>query len=238
MSDPVLLVEDLASGYGDVVALHGVSLSVLPNSITVLLGSNGAGKSTFLRTVAGLLPIRGGRIVFSGGDIGGCRSDQRVDRGIVLVPEGRLIFPQMTVEENLRLGAFSPRARALRDDGFERSYALFPRLKERRHQMGGTLSGGEQQMLALARGLMARPQLLLLDEPTLGLAPVISIMIFEVIKSLKAAGLTILLAEQDVRRTLQIADRGYVLENGRLAMSGSGAELLTDPRIGTAYLGI
>ncbi|TAK47285.1 MAG: ABC transporter ATP-binding protein [Xanthobacteraceae bacterium] len=234
----VLEAEDLAAGYGDVIALHGVSLTVAPNSITVLLGSNGAGKSTFLRTIAGLLPTRRGHIVFSGQDITSCRSDQRVDLGIVMVPEGRLIFPQLTVEENLKLGAFSPRARTRQAEGLDQAYVMFPRLKERRSQMGGTLSGGEQQMLALARGLMARPQLLLLDEPTLGLAPVMATMIFETIKQLKASGLTILLAEQDVRRTLEIADQGYVLESGKLAMSGSGAELIADQRIGSAYLGI
>jgi branched-chain amino acid transport system ATP-binding protein len=238
MSAPMLAVDGLVAGYGNMLALHGVSLTVAPNSITVLLGSNGAGKSTFLRTVAGLLPARRGSTVFAGEDIFHCRSDQRVDRGIVLVPEGRLIFPQMTVEENLRLGAFAPRARARMAEGLKRAYAMFPRLQERRDQLGGTLSGGEQQMLALARGLMAWPRLLLLDEPTLGLAPVVARTIFSTISALKEAGLTILLAEQDVRSTLQIADRGYVLESGVLAMAGSGTDLLADQRIGTAYLGI
>jgi len=238
MTAPILAVEDMVAGYGDVVALHGVSLTVASNSITVLLGSNGAGKSTFLRAIAGLLPARRGRITFEGQIITRYRSDQRVERGIVLVPEGRLIFPHMTIEENLRLGAFAPPARAHLAEGLERAYGMFPQLKARRHQLGGTLSGGEQQMLALARGLMARPRLLLLDEPTLGLAPVVAIAIFETIKAFKAAGQTILLAEQDVRRTLQIADQGYVLESGSRALAGSGAELLADPRIGAAYLGI
>jgi len=238
MSAPLLDIADLVAGYGDVMAVHGVSLRVEPNSVTALLGSNGAGKSTLLRAVAGLLPSRRGRILFKGEDIGRCRSDQRVEQGIVLVPEGRLIFPQLTVEENLRLGAFVAHARARLADGLENAYAMFPRLKERRLQQGGTLSGGEQQMLALARGLMARPCLLLLDEPTLGLAPMAAATIFKTIETLKAAGLTVLLAEQDVRRTLTLADQGYVLESGRGVMAGTGAELLADPKIGSAYLGI
>ena len=235
---PILEVEGLVAGYGDVLALHGMGLTVAAGSVTALLGSNGAGKTTCLRAIAGLLPARAGRIVFAGEDVTRWRSDQRVEGGIVLVPEGRLIFPHMTVEENLRLGAFAPRARGHLAEGMQRAYAMFPRLRERRRQLGGTLSGGEQQMLAVARGLMARPRLLLLDEPTLGLAPMAAAAIFETIAALRAAGLSILLAEQDVRRTLQRADRGFVLENGRTAMAGSGGELLADPRIGTAYLGI
>jgi branched-chain amino acid transport system ATP-binding protein len=238
VSEAALVLSDIVSGYGDVMALHGVSLAVRAGSVTALLGSNGAGKSTLLKTVAGLLTPRRGAISFEGNGIGGLRASERVERGIALIPEGRLIFPDMSVEENLRVGAFAPRARPHVGRGLERAYALFPRLKERRRQSGGTLSGGEQQMLALGRGLMAEPRLLLLDEPTLGLAPLIAQSIFAVIERLRADGLTILLAEQDARRTLAIADHGYVLESGFRVMDGSGADLLADPKINSAYLGL
>jgi branched-chain amino acid transport system ATP-binding protein len=234
----LLTLTEIVSGYGDVMALHGVSLVVREGSVTALLGSNGAGKSTLLKTVAGILTPRRGEIAFDGGIIGQQRASERVERGIVLIPEGRLIFPEMSVEENLRVGAFAPHARPHVVRGLERAYALFPRLAERRRQSGGTLSGGEQQMLALGRGLMAEPRLLLLDEPTLGLAPLIAQSIFTVIERLRADGLTILLAEQDARRTLAIADYGYVLESGTGVMEGSGAELLAEPKINSAYLGL
>jgi len=235
---PLLSLADIVSGYGDVLVLHGVSLDVAPGSITALLGSNGAGKTTLLKTIAGLIVARAGVMRFEGAEIGALRSSQRVEHGIVLVPEGRMIFPDMSVEENLRVGAFAPKARVGTARGLERVYAKFPRLKERRNQAGGTLSGGEQQMLALGRGLMAEPRLLLLDEPTLGLAPIVTRAIFDTIQELRGEGLTIFLAEQDARRTLAIADRAYVLENGRGVMAGTGAELLADPQINAAYLGI
>ena len=231
-------IVDLVSSYGDVLALHGVSCQVASGRVTALLGSNGAGKTTLLKTLAGLIAPRRGRILLEGAEISRVPSNQRVEQGIVLVPVGRMIFRDMTVEENLRIGAFAPHARRQIADGLEQIYSMFPRLRERRLQLGGTLSGGEQQMLAIGRGLMARPRLLLLDEPTLGLAPVIAQMIFEKIKELKATGLTIVLAEQDVRRTLGIADWAYVLESGRSVMEGTGTELLSSPSIRTAYLGI
>ena len=238
MSAPLLETRDLVSGYGEITALHGVSCRITAGKITAFLGSNGAGKSTLLKTLAGILAPRTGSILFDGVELVGTRSHRRVEQGIVLVPEGRLIFPQMTVEENLRIGAFVPHARRHTAAGLERVYALFPRLAERRRQPGGTLSGGEQQMLALGRGLMAEPRLLLLDEPTLGLAPMVAQSIFKTVEELNATGLTVLLAEQDVRRTLQIAHRAYVLENGRGVMEGEARALLADPKINAAYLGI
>jgi branched-chain amino acid transport system ATP-binding protein len=238
MTEASLELSDIVSGYGDVIVLHGVSLTVAKGSITALLGSNGAGKSTLLQTIAGLLMLRHGTLRFERTEIGAFASSRRVADGIVLVPEGRMIFPDMTVEENLRVGAFARKARSAVASRLDRVYAKFPRLKERRRQAGGTLSGGEQQMLALGRGLMAQPRLLLLDEPTLGLAPIVAQGIFETIQELRAEGLTILLAEQDARRTLTIADWGYVLENGKIVMGARGAELLADPQINAAYLGI
>ncbi|MDH3233598.1 MAG: ABC transporter ATP-binding protein [Alphaproteobacteria bacterium] len=233
-----LQISGLVCGYGAMMAVQGVDLEVRRGEITALLGSNGAGKSTTLRAISGLLPLSGGTIHLDGQDITPLRADQRVDRGIVMVPEGRLIFPQMTVEENLRVGAFAPRARRAAAKSLDHIYGLFPRLAERRRQAGGTLSGGEQQMLALGRGLMARPEVLLLDEPSLGLAPIMAGSMFDAVETLKQEGLTILIAEQDVGRTLALASTAYVIENGRIAMTGTGADLLQDPQIKVAYLGL
>lgn len=238
MADPLLEVQGLVSGYGAVVAVHGVDLTIPAGAVTAVVGSNGAGKSTTLRAISGLLPARAGSIRFEGDDVTALSTDQRVDRGIVMVPEGRLIFSSMSVEENLRIGAFAPRGRAHWADTLATIYALFPRLKERRGQMGGTLSGGEQQMLALGRGLMARPKVLLLDEPTLGLAPMMALQIFDAIDKLVADGVTILLSEQNVGMSLEVSQTAFVLENGLVALSGSGAELLNSDEIKRAYLGM
>ena len=238
MSEALLEVRGLVSGYGAVVAVHGVDLTIPAGAVTAVVGSNGAGKSTTLRAISGLLPIRAGTIRFDGDDVTALSTDQRVDRGIVMVPEGRLIFPRMSVEENLRIGAFAPRGRSHRAETLATVYSMFPRLKERRGQMGGTLSGGEQQMLALGRGLMARPKVLLLDEPTLGLAPMMAHQIFEAIETLIAEGVTILLSEQNVGMSLEVSETAFVLENGLVVLSGSGAELLDSDEIKRAYLGM
>jgi branched-chain amino acid transport system ATP-binding protein len=234
----LLQVEDLVAGYGDVVVVHGVSIDAAAGEVTALIGANGAGKTTLMRALAGVLPLRSGKVHFANREISQSPAHARVEAGMVLVPEGRLIFPQMTVAENLRIGAINHRARPQTNATSDEVYRLFPRLGERRQQIGGTLSGGEQQMLALARGLMARPQLLLLDEPTLGLAPAAAKKIFETIEQLRDAGLAIVIAEQDVSQTLAIAGRTYVLENGRVALTGEGGTLLDDPRIKSAYLGL
>lgn len=238
MTEHVSAIDAVVAGYGNVIALHGVSIDIFERGITALLGSNGAGKSTLLKAIAGLVRVRAGRILFRNEDITNRQCHERVERGIVLIPEGRMIFPFMRVEENLRIGAFTQHARKRTKESLETVYGLFPRLKERRMQFAGTMSGGEQKMLAIGLGLMACPRFVLLDEPTLGLAPLIARSIFKTINQLKATGLTILLAEQDVRRTLQISDRVYVLENGKTVMEGTGAALLSDPKISSAYLGI
>ena len=234
----LLEVSDVVAGYGNVVVVHGLSFAAAKGEITALVGANGAGKTTLMRTLAGVLPVRRGTVVFDGRAMAGLRAHARVEAGIVLVPEGRMIFPDMSVEDNLRVGAINPRGRDDLARTLDEMYALFPRLAERRRQLGGTLSGGEQQMLALSRGLMARPTMLLLDEPTLGLAPIMVQLIFATLERLRATGLTILLAEQDIRQTLVIANRAYVIENGRNVLEGKGADLLEDPRIKAAYLGL
>lgn len=233
----MLEAKNLFAGYGDVRVLHGVNLSVAKGSVTAVLGSNGSGKSTLFRTLAGLLPIDSGQIQLLGKRIDALPPHNRVEQGVVLVPEGRLVFPDMSVEENLRIGAINLRARSDGPKTMQTMYDLFPRLKERRNQHAGTLSGGEQQMLALGRGLMALPKVLLLDEPTMGLAPGMVKQIFEIIPNLIDLGLTILIAEQDVRRTLQCANYAYVLENGKVAISGTGDELLKAPEVAEAFLG-
>ncbi len=233
----ILQARELVSGYGDVRILHAVDLSVAEGGITAVLGSNGAGKTTLFRTLAGLLAAGAGHIEFCGSPIETLPSHVRVERGVVLVPEGRLVFPDMSVEENLRIGSVNARARSKCSKTLSTVYDLFPRLDERRSQAAGTLSGGEQQMLALGRGLMALPKVLLLDEPTLGLAPTMAKQIFEIIPNLVELGLSILIAEQDVHRTLQCAQFGYVLENGKVAVSGTGPELMQTPAVSEAFLG-
>lgn len=234
----LLELRGIESGYGNVRVLHGVDLAVVRGSVSALVGANGAGKTTLMRTVAGLQPVVSGTLRLDGRDIGGDSASARVEAGIALVPEGRMLFPTFSVEENLRLGAISPRARSGAAERLESLYELFPRLRERHRQSAASLSGGEQQMLALARGLMARPDLLLLDEPTLGLAPIMSKQIFAIIERLRQDGLTILIAEQNVQRALELADVAYVVENGRVTLSGRGAEMLDDPRVRSAYLGV
>jgi branched-chain amino acid transport system ATP-binding protein len=237
MTGLALRTEDLHAGYGEVRVLQGVTLEVPAGSITAVVGANGAGKTTLMRALAGLIQPTAGRIVADGADITGLPIHRRVAAGIALVPEGRLIFPDLSVDENLRLGAATAHARSGADATLRTVRALFPRLAERAGQAGGTLSGGEQQMLALGRGLMAQPRLLLLDEPTLGLAPAIARQIFQVVPQLRALGTSVLIAEQDVRRTLRMADRAYVLQNGRIAAEGTGAEIMGDPGLRRAYLG-
>jgi len=234
----LLSVEALSAAYGRVTTLWDVSFTVADGEIVTLIGSNGAGKTTTLRVVSGLLPVRAGSVQFDGHDLSRLRSDQIVELGVVHVPEGRLLWPRMTVEENLMLGAYLPKAKVRRAESLERVYGQFPRLRERRSQLAGTLSGGERQMCAIARGLMAMPRLLMLDEPSLGLAPILVAEIFRTILSLHEQGITVLLVEQNVHRALEIAQRGYVLELGRVAKTGSGQELLADPHMKTAYLGL
>ena len=234
----MLELVDLKVKYGQVEALHGLNLTVNQGELVTILGSNGAGKTTTLMAISGLVPLSTGEIRFEGRRLDTLRSHQVVGLGITQVPEGRRIFGPLTVAENLALGAFSRR----RDLGAENRrlkwvYELFPRLFERQAQMAGTLSGGEQQMLAIGRALMSEPRLLLLDEPSLGLAPLLVRNIFQTIRAINEAGVTIILVEQNARAALRLADRGYVLEVGRLVMEGPAADLLHDPRIQSAYLG-
>jgi branched-chain amino acid transport system ATP-binding protein len=233
----VLVIDNLTSRYGRIEALHGVSLEVREGEIVTLVGSNGAGKSTLMKAISGVQPIAGGNIRFNDTVIDRLRPHQRVAKGIAQVPEGRQVFAPLSVEENLQLGAFSRRDREVGADLAE-IYEMFPVLAERRNHLAGTLSGGQQQMLAIGRALMARPKLVLLDEPSMGLAPVLVEQIFKIIGGLKARGLTVLLVEQNANVALAIADRGYVIETGRIVMSGPGQELLNDQRVRSAYLGI
>jgi branched-chain amino acid transport system ATP-binding protein len=233
----VLTIENLTSRYGRIEVLHGVSLNVQAGEIVTLVGSNGAGKTTLLRAVSGVQPISSGSIRFADQAIDRLRAHQRVARGIVQVPEGRQVFAPLSVEDNLQLGAFTRADKEVRAD-LDEVYSTFPVLAERRDTVAGALSGGQQQMLAIGRALMARPKLVLLDEPSMGLAPVLVEQIFSIISGLKTRGLTILLIEQNANAALAIADRGYVIETGRIVMSGPGRQLLDDPRVRNAYLGI
>ncbi len=235
---PLLLeIKDLDFAYGDVHVLHGVSLSVKAGEIVTLVGSNGAGKSTTLRNISRLLKPRSGMLLFDGHDLTRLSSHQVVELGVVQVPEGRRVFPEMTILENLRMGSYIKSARADRARNLERGLSLFPRLRERIGQQAGTLSGGEQQMLAIARGLMAKPRLLLLDEPSLGLSPLLVKTIFDTIAEINKQGVSVLLVEQNVYQSLRIANRGYVLETGRIALRGTGAELLGNDQVKAAFLG-
>jgi branched-chain amino acid transport system ATP-binding protein len=233
----VLEIRDLAAAYGDVRVLSGVTLAVGAGEIVALLGPNGAGKTTLLTTIAGLLRPRAGSIRWQGEDLTAVRPHLVVERGLALVPEGRRLFGSMTVEENLELGAFAARARRELAAGLERVYALFPDLRGRRRQLVRSLSGGQQQMVAVGRALMAKPTLLMLDEPSLGIAPRLVASIFEALAEINRAGVGIFLVEQNVQAALTLAHRAYVLESGRIAAQGPAADLLRDPHVRRAYLG-
>ncbi|MCS7283075.1 MAG: ABC transporter ATP-binding protein [Anaerolineae bacterium] len=234
---PLLKIENLHTFYGHVHALKGINLEVEEGEIVTLIGANGAGKSTTLRTISGLVRPREGRIEFNGHLLNNVPAHQIVQMGISHVPEGRRIFTTLTVMENLMMGAYTIRDERVIQENLERVFTLFPRLAERKNQLGGTLSGGEQQMLTIGRALMARPRLLLLDEPSLGLAPMLVRAIFETIREINAGGTTILLVEQNARAALKIAHRAYVLETGRVVLSGPAHELMQDERVRKAYLG-
>jgi branched-chain amino acid transport system ATP-binding protein len=236
----LLELEDVGVHYGRIEALRGISLTVAEGEIVALIGANGAGKSTTMRAISGIRPVSGGSIRFDGKDITKLRADLRVVAGISQAPEGRGIFPGMTVMENLDMGAYARKDRrtpALRED-VDRVLGLFPRLAERRTQAGGTMSGGEQQMLAIGRALMARPKLLLLDEPSMGLAPMLIQQIFTIVTEINAQGTTILVVEQNAQQALSRAHRAYIMETGTITKTGTGAELLADPAVKDAYLGV
>lgn len=234
----LLNLEQVQVGYGEVEAIREVSLTVEEGAITSLVGSNGAGKTSLLKAVSGIIPCQGGAINFDGQDIAAWPSHHRVELGLVQVPEGRHIFPYMNVLENLELGAILPRAKGKRKENLARVFDLFPRLSERAGQIAMTLSGGEQQMLAIGRALMSDPRLLMLDEPSLGLAPLVVKEIFSVLARINAAGVTVLVVEQDVKASLELSRWGYVLENGRIVLSGEAREILKSDRVRKAYLGL
>ncbi len=233
----MLEIRNLSVHYGGIHALQGIDIDVEEGRIVTLIGANGAGKSTTLRSIVGLVKTSGGSVVWNGKTLTGLATKDIVSQGIVLVPEGRRIFPNLTVEENLQLGAYARNDKAGIALDKEKVFVLFPRLKERIRQKGGTLSGGEQQMLAVARALMTKPKLLMMDEPSLGLAPLVVKMIFEIIRAINKEGTTVLLIEQNAKAALEIADHGYVLETGRIILQGMGKELLADDRVRKAYLG-
>ena len=235
---PLLHVDRISIFYDHIQAAWDVSFSVKEGSVTALLGSNGAGKSAIMKAITGILPLGSGKILFSGSALEQVSAHRRVELGIALVPEGRKVFPEMTVQENLELGAYSRRARDTLRKTLEEIYQIFPPLEERRKQMAGSLSGGEQQMLAIGRGLMSRPRLLMLDEPSLGLAPLMVQRVFDVIQRINAEGVTVLLVEQNVRHTLRVAHMAYILETGSITLQGAGSDLLDNPHVKKAYLGL
>ena len=234
----LLELRNIEVGYGDLLALRGVSVSVEAGETLSVVGANGAGKTTMLRAISGLLPPRAGQILLDGTRLDTLPSHTIVERGVVQVPEGRKIFPSLTVLENLEMGSYISTARAHRREGLEQVLGLFPRLRERQRQAAGTMSGGEQQMLAIGRALMARPRVLMLDEPSLGLAPIVVKEIFRIIGEINRRGTTVLLVEQNTRQALALSRRGYVLENGRVVLEGSGADLLGNEHVKRAYLGM
>ncbi|TNF63237.1 MAG: ABC transporter ATP-binding protein [Burkholderiales bacterium] len=237
MAKTLLKVTDLRVSYGGIKAVKGVSLEVHEGELISLIGSNGAGKTTTMKAITGSLGIEGGNIEYMGQSIRGQGAWDLVKQGLAMVPEGRGVFTRMTITENLQMGAYTRKDKAGIDEDIERMFGIFPRLKERKDQLAGTMSGGEQQMLAMARALMSRPKVLLLDEPSMGLSPIMVDKIFEVVRDVSSQGMTILLVEQNAQRALQIADRGYVMDSGEITMTGVGKDLLVDPRVREAYLG-
>jgi len=234
---PLLRLQELKIAYGGIQAVKGIALELHAGETVCLIGANGAGKTTTLNAIAGVLPIAGGDIYYKGERINALPAHRRLRAGIALVPEGRGIFTRLTVEENLRMGAYTRKDTAAIEADLERVYTMLPRVKERLAQVAGTLSGGEQQMVAIGRALLSRPRLLLLDEPSMGLAPLIVEKIFEVVQSVAREGVTILLVEQNANLALEFAQRGYVMESGRITLTGSGSALLQDPKVRAAYLG-
>jgi branched-chain amino acid transport system ATP-binding protein len=234
----MLELTDIDAGYGAFQALFGVSMQVNRGEAVAVIGSNGAGKTTLLRVISGLLAARAGRMRMEDVDLRAIAPHKVIETGIAHVPEGRRLFPRLTVEDNLRMGAFIPAARARFAERLEYAYSLFPRLKERRKQLAGTMSGGEQQMCAIARTLMSGPKLVLLDEPSMGLAPVVVVQVFELVKRIRAEGYTVLIVEQNVSQVLKVVDRAYLLEVGRIKASGSAAELAASDEIRKAYMGL
>jgi branched-chain amino acid transport system ATP-binding protein len=237
---PLLEIKDMAVAYGRIEALHGISIAVEEGELVTLIGANGAGKTTTMRAISGIRPLARGSIIFDGEDITRLKAYKRVVAGIVQSPEGRGVFPGMTVQENLDMGHYGRKfeSKAAYQETLDKVFELFPRLAERRTQVGGTMSGGEQQMVAIGRALMARPRVLLLDEPSMGLAPMVIQQIFRIISDINATGVTILLVEQNAQQALSRSHRGYILETGEVVKSGPGKELLADPAIKEAYLGV
>jgi branched-chain amino acid transport system ATP-binding protein len=238
MAAPALLeLTGLEVAYGGIHAVKGIDLLVRQGELVCLIGANGAGKTTTLKGITGLQPVKAGKIVYDGADVTGKPAFQLVRKGLSMVPEGRGVFGALTIEENLAMGAYSRRDRVAIKQDMERVFGLFPRLKERRKQTAGTLSGGEQQMLAMARAIMSRPKLLLLDEPSMGLAPLMVQKVFETVLTIAAEGVTILLIEQNAKLALEVSHRGYVMESGAITLSGDARQLLSDPKVREAYLG-
>lgn len=234
---PILSIKGLQVAYGGIQAVKGVDMDVYEGELVTLIGANGAGKTTTLKAITGILPYKSGDVIYQGKSIKGAKAWDLVAQGLVMVPEGRGVFARMTIVENLQMGAYLFNDKTLYDKGVDYAFETFPRLKERANQLAGTLSGGEQQMLAMARALMSQPKLLILDEPSMGLSPVLTEVIFKVIDKISKEGITVVLVEQNANLALQAADRGYVMDSGNMIMTGNAHDLLTDPKVQAAYLG-